>query len=82
MYIYTFLFVQLCNYEVCDLAADYKRHKSGLDSFVFSMELSTLRNIVEKLGMYKSSFTEVAHFADAITHWVETNCYCLDIASL
>ena len=71
---FTFLFVWLCNYEVCDLAADYKRHKSGLDSFVFSMELSTLRNIVEKLGMYKSSFTEVTHFADAITHWVETNC--------
>ena len=61
------------------LAADYKSKKGGIDSFIFSLPNSTLKDMVDCIGMLRSNFTEARQFAEAIVQWVEINCYCLDM---
>ena len=76
------LFLQVCKYDICTLAADYKSKKSAINAFFFSLETSNLKAITERIGLHTTNFSESKHFADAITHWVETNCFCLDIDSV
>ncbi len=81
-YVFSIFFQKVCKYEICTLAADYKSKKGGIDSFIFSLPNSTLKDIVDRIGMLRSNFTEARQFAEAIVQWVEINCYCLDIDSI
>ena len=64
------------------MAADYKTKKSSLESSFYSIDLATLQQMTQRIGMMKPHYSDVKHFADAITQFVETECFCLEIDEL